>query len=290
MDVDSEVSRRTEPVGSAPARVRSRVLLMKVPEITAVFWVVKILTTGMGEAAADWLGARSIALAAGVGAIGLAVALWCQLRTDRYRPVTYWASVAMVAVFGTMAADGVHVVGGIPYPVTSAAYALAVAACLAVWRWYEGTLSIHSITTRRRELFYWATVLATFALGTAAGDLTANTLRLGYLTSGLLFGAAILVPWAAWRWWGLNEVAAFWSAYVLTRPLGASFADWIGKPHAKGAGLGFGDGTVTLVTLAIIVALVAWIARSGHGLPRTARPRGPQAAAAHGGGELLPSA
>lgn len=249
----------------------ARTLLAKVPEVTAVFWLVKVLTTGMGEAASDWLAAQNIALAAAIGAVGLAVALWFQLRADRYRPATYWATVAMVAVFGTMAADAVHVVLGVPYPVTSAAYAVAVAACLVVWRRFEGTLSIHSITTRRRELFYWATVLATFALGTAAGDLTAMTLRLGYLESGLIFLAAILVPWAAWRWWRLNEVVAFWAAYVLTRPLGASFADWVGKPPGKGSGLGFGDGPVTLVLVVVIVALVAWIARSRHGI-QSARP------------------
>lgn len=179
----------------------------------------------------------------------------------------------MVAVFGTMAADAVHVVLGVPYPVTSAAYAVAVAVCLVVWRRFEGTLSIHSITTPRRELFYWATVLATFALGTAAGDLTAMTLKLGYLESGLLFLAAILVPWAAWRWWHLNEVVAFWAAYVLTRPLGASFADWVGKPHRMGAGLGVGDGPVTVVLVIMIAALVVWIARSRHGIQQP-RPSG----------------
>jgi len=174
--------------------------------------------------------------------------------------------VAMVAVFGTMAADAIHVVLGVPYPITSAAYAIAVAASLVVWRRFEGTLSIHSITTRRRELYYWATVLATFALGTAAGDLTAMTLKLGYFESGLIFLAAILIPWAAWRWWRLNEVVAFWAAYVLTRPLGASLADWVAKPAGKGAGLGIGDGPVTLTLVVVIFALVVWIARSGHGI------------------------
>ena len=245
---------------------RSSALLAKVPEVTAAFWVAKVLTTGMGEAASDWLAAHSIALAAGVGTVGLGVTLWYQLRADRYRPATYWATVAMVAVFGTMAADAIHVVLGVPYPVTSAAYAIAVAACLVVWRRSEGTLSIHSITTRRRELFYWATVLATFALGTAAGDLTAMTLKLGYLESGLIFFAAILIPWAAWRWWRLNEVVAFWAAYVLTRPLGASFADWVAKPASRGAGLGVGDGPVTLTLVVVILAIVVWIARTDHGI------------------------
>jgi uncharacterized membrane-anchored protein len=245
---------------------RTGTLIAKVPEVTAVFWVLKVLTTGMGEAASDWLAAHGVALAAGVGLLGLGVTLWYQLRADRYRPVTYWSTVAMVAVFGTMAADAIHVVLGVPYPITSTAYALAVVVCLAVWRRIEGTLSIHSITTRRRELFYWATVLATFALGTAAGDLTAITLKLGYLESGLIFLAAILIPWAAWRWWRLNEVVAFWAAYVLTRPLGASFADWIAKPATRGAGLGVGDAPVTVALVVVIAALVVWIARSRHGV------------------------
>ncbi len=255
--------RGTTPPAPAATRVPG---LAKVPAVTALFWLVKVLTTGMGEAASDFLAGESIVLAAGLGAVGLLVALWFQLRTDRYRPAVYWTAVAMVAVFGTMAADAVHVLFDVPYPVTTGLYAAAVAACLAVWHRVEGTLSIHSITTRRRELFYWATVLATFALGTAAGDLTAIYLNLGYLESGLLFVAAIAVPWLAWRFLRLNEVAAFWAAYVLTRPLGASFADWAGKPAGKGNGLGYGDGPVTLVLLAAIVALVAWLVRSRHGV------------------------
>jgi uncharacterized membrane-anchored protein len=170
----------------------------------------------------------------------------------------------MVAVFGTMAADLLHVVLGLSYLVTTPLYAVTLAVVLAWWYSSEGTLSIHSITTRRRERFYWATVLTSFALGTAAGDLTAATLGLGFLDSGFLFGAMILVPLAAWRL-GLNEVAAFWAAYILTRPLGASFADWFGKPPSL-TGLGLGDGTVTWTTLAAIVALVAWVGVRGHGI------------------------
>jgi uncharacterized membrane-anchored protein len=165
----------------------------------------------------------------------------------------------MVAVFGTMAADGVHLVG-LPYAVTTAFYLLVVGALFVVWHRSEGTLSIHSITTRRRELFYWATVLASFALGTAAGDFTADQLRLGYLTSVVIFGAAIAVPAIGWRFFRLNPVVAFWVAYVLTRPLGASIADWLGKPASHGGGLGYGDGTVAGVALAVIALLVAYLA------------------------------
>jgi uncharacterized membrane-anchored protein len=166
----------------------------------------------------------------------------------------------MVAVFGTMAADGFHVVLGVPYAVSTAFYAVVLAAIFVGWYRSEGTLSIHSITTRRRELYYWATVLATFALGTAAGDLTATSLHLGFFSSGLIFAGAIMVPLVAWRL-GLNPVVAFWTAYVITRPLGASFADWFGKRHSFAGGLGLGDGLVTVVTAVAIVALVSFVAR-----------------------------
>ena len=168
----------------------------------------------------------------------------------------------MVAIFGTMAADAAHVILGIPYAVTTIGYSVALAVVLVWWWRSEGTLLIHSIVTPRRELFYWATVLATFALGTAAGDLTAYTLGWGYLPSAVFFGVAILVPLVAWRL-GAAEVAMFWTAYVLTRPLGASVADWLGKPSTKGGGLGFGDGRVTLCGFAILaVALVGLVRAS----------------------------
>lgn len=244
-----------------PSSTRSRFapVAAKVPEVTVLFWVVKVLTTGMGEAVADYLGKVSLVVAGAVGVVGIVAALWWQLRTRRYRAVPYWTAVAAVAVTGTMVADVVHVVLGVPYVVTTVVYALALAVVLVAWRRTEGTLSIHSITTRRRELWYWLTVLVTFALGTAAGDLTATSLHLGFFWSGVLFAGAMLVPLVGWRL-GLNPVGAFWTAYVLTRPLGASFADWFGKPHSFGGGLGDGDGTVSLVLLAVIVVLVAVLA------------------------------
>ena len=236
-------------------------LAAKVPEITFLFWVIKILTTGMGEAASDYFAKTSLVLGAIVGAGGLAVAMWLQLGSRRYRAPTYWFAVAMVAVFGTMVADVGHKVLGLSYYVTSTLYAVVLAALFLLWHRTEGTLSIHSITSVRRERFYWCTVLATFALGTAVGDLTGITLHLGFFASGLLFLGMILIPLIAWRL-GLNPVVAFWSAYVLTRPLGASFADWLAKPPSLGGGLGYGEGTVTVVTLALIVVLVAYVARA----------------------------
>lgn len=233
----------------------------KVPEITVLFWLVKVLTTGMGEACSDFLAGISIPLALGAGLLGFVGALVLQLRTRRYVAAAYWSAVAMVAVFGTMAADGVHLIG-LPYWLSTTGYAVAVAVLFLLWRRTEGTVSIHSITTRRREVFYWATVSATFALGTAAGDLTAFSMHLGFASSGTLFAAAIAVPALAWWRFRLNATVAFWTAYVLTRPLGASFADWFAKPPSRGAGLGFGDGTVTAVAAVAIVVGVAYLAVS----------------------------
>ncbi|WP_109775316.1 hypothetical protein [Quadrisphaera granulorum] len=231
----------------------------KVPEITAVFWLVKVLTTGMGEAASDYLGETSLVLGGLVGVGSLVGALAWQLRAREYSAVRYWTAVSAVAVFGTMTADITHVVTGLSYAVTTAAWAVVVAVLFTAWWRVEGTLSIHDVDSTRRELFYWATVLATFALGTAAGDLTGLALGWGFLPSGLLFGAAMVVPLVAWRL-GLSPVAAFWSAYVLTRPFGASFADWLGKPAHVGGGVGLGDGPVTLAALVAIAALVGVLA------------------------------
>ncbi|ABW10987.1 protein of unknown function DUF347 [Parafrankia sp. EAN1pec] len=241
-------------------------LAAKVPEITAMFWVVKILTTGMGEAAADFLAHISLVLAAGIGVVGFVAGLALQFRASRYTAPVYWFAVMMVAVFGTMAADGPPVghLGSMLF------YIAVLAGVLYYWYRSEGTLSIHSIVTRRRETLYWLTVVTTFALGTAAGDVTADTLHLGYLGSGLLFAVAILVPLIGWRF-GLNEVVAFWLAYILTRPLGASFADWLGKPSSK-SGVGLGDGVVAAAATVLIVALVVYLAVTRGDIQRPATP------------------
>src|SRR5436305_3713220 len=172
----------------------------------------------------------------------------------------------MVSVFGTMAADVLHVRFGVPYAVSSVLFAVNLTVVFAVWYAIERTLSIHSITTWRREAFYWATVLTTFALGTATGDLTATTLHLGYLASGVLFAVAIAIPALAHAKLGMNPILAFWFAYVLTRPLGASFADWLGVPPAR-HGLDLGPGPVSLVLAALIAVLVGYVAVSRSGAP-----------------------
>ncbi|HEY2551744.1 MAG TPA: hypothetical protein VGI64_14335 [Streptosporangiaceae bacterium] len=248
--------------------------LTKVPEITAWFWIAKVLTTGMGEATSDFLVhdiSPVVAVIAGFTAFVIAMAL--QFAARRYVTWLYWFAVSMVAVFGTMAADVLHVGLHIPYVISTAFYAVVLTIIFVLWYRSEGTLSIHSIYTRRREAFYWATVLATFALGTAAGDLTATTVGLGYLGSGIMFLIVIAVPAVAYRWLGLNAIAAFWFAYVVTRPLGASFADWLAWPPSRG--LGYGHGTVSLLSSLIIVILVGYLAATGKDVPgRVTRPAG----------------
>jgi uncharacterized membrane-anchored protein len=236
-----------------------RQLRAKVPEVTAMFWVLKLLTTGIGESSSDYLSLKSIPIAALIGVVGVTYALARQLTATEYRAPVYWGAVLMVAVFGTMVADGAHKGAGIPYALSTPIFAIAVAVLFYAWHRSEGTLSIHSITTRRRELFYWAAVMATFALGTAAGDLTAWSLHLGFLGSIALFAVAIAVPGIGWWRFGLNPILAFWAAYVATRPLGASIADWFGKSRAL-TGLGVGDGLVSAIGLVVFAALVAYVA------------------------------
>ena len=245
-------------IAAPPPSSRPR-LLSRVPEVTALFWLAKLLTTGMGETTSDWLVHRfNPYVAVAVGAAGLAVALPLQLRARRYTAWAYWLTVTMVAVFGTMAADFLHVVVGVPYVAAAALYLVVLAGVFVAWHRSEGSLSIHGIHSLRRELFYWSSVGATFALGTATGDLTAHTLHLGYFTSGLVFVALIAVPALAYRRFLLNPVVAFWAAYILTRPLGASFADWAGVSHARG-GLALGTGAVSLALAAAITAVVAYL-------------------------------
>jgi uncharacterized membrane-anchored protein len=257
----------------------ARLVAVKVPRITLLFWLVKLLTTGMGEAAWDWmdhsLGQR-LALVLSGGA--LVAALVAQFAARRYNTWLYWAAVVMVSVFGTAVADVMHNEFGVPYTVSTAVLLVAVAAVFALWYAVEKTLSIHSVRSGRREVFYWTAVLLTFALGTAAGDWTADTLSLGYFPSGLLFLVAFLLPAAAHRWLGMNAILAFWLSYIVTRPLGASFADFFAGPDWRG-GLSMGFPVITVVLTAMIVAALVHLARTGRDQPLEAAD-GPGAPAA----------
>jgi uncharacterized membrane-anchored protein len=244
---------------------------LRVPEITAYFWAIKALSTAMGESTSDYLvHAMDPKVAVVLGFIGFVAALTLQFWMRRYNAWTYWLAVVAVGVFGTMAADVLHVGFGVPYIVSSVIYAIALVAVFAGWYRTEGTLSIHSVDTPRREMFYWAAVVATFAMGTAVGDLTATTFGLGYFASGLVFAAIIAVPAIGYFRFGWNPILSFWLAYVATRPLGASFADWMGKPQSVG-GLGWGDGPVAIGLTIAIFSLVAFLAITHRDVQGTRR-------------------
>lgn len=248
---------------------------LRVPEITVYFWVIKALSTAMGESTSDYaVHAINPVVAVGFGFVGFVAALTLQLAMRRYIAWAYWLAVMMVGVFGTMAADVLHVGFGVPYILSSALYAVVLAAVFWTWNRTEGTLSIHTVDTSRRELFYWAAVVATFAMGTAVGDLTAVTLHLGYLLSALLFACMIAVPAIGYRWLGWNSIFSFWCAYVLTRPLGASFADWLGKPRSLG-GLGWGGGPVALALTGMIALGVGYLSLTRRDVQNLSRGRAP---------------
>jgi uncharacterized membrane-anchored protein len=234
-------------------------LSRKVPQVTIFFWIIKLLSTALGESTSDYLVNNfNPYLVVMCGFVGFIIILLLQFRTKRYIPVIYWLTVVMVAVFGTMAADVIHVAMGVPYIVSTLAFMVALTIVFILWRATEKTLSIHSITTTRRELFYWLTVSATFALGTAAGDFMAYTANLGFFTAGLVFTAIFALPAIGFRFFKMNAILAFWFAYIVTRPLGASFADWMGKSQIVG-GLGWGDGPVSAVLALLIVIFVGFL-------------------------------
>jgi uncharacterized membrane-anchored protein len=245
-----------------PSRTRIPSVLSKVPEITLMFWVAKLLTTGMGETTWDALDiALHQTVAVAITGVLFVASMVVQFARRSYNPWAYWFAIVMVSVFGTTVADLVHNDFGVPYTVSTSVLLVLVGLTFALWYGVEGTLSIHSITTRRREAFYWAAVLLTFALGTAAGDWTASTLHLGYLPSGIIFAVLFILPAIAYRWFGANAIACFWLSYILTRPFGASFADWFGGPPGRG-GLALGMDRTAIVLTVIIVGIVAYFAIS----------------------------
>jgi uncharacterized membrane-anchored protein len=243
---------------------------IKVPEIAAIFWIIKVLTTGMGETTSDFLVHQiDPVLAVAIAGVCFFAALALQLRVRRYVPWIYWLAVVMVAIFGTMVADAIHIVLGVPYLISVIFFSIALTGLFIAWYATEKTLSIHSIYTLRRELFYWTTIVTTFALGTAIGDLTATTLpavgniatttgHLGYFMSGVLFAILFILPAVGYWLFGLNRVFAFWFAYIMTRPFGASFADWFGRPKSFG-GMGLGTGLISLILAGIIIVLVSYL-------------------------------
>lgn len=233
----------------------------KVPEITIFFWLIKVLCTTVGETAADFL---SVNLHLGLtvttyimGAL-LLVALFFQFKARHYKAGLYWLVVVLLSIVGTLITDNLVDNFGISLVTTTVAFSLALAATFGLWYWKEKTLSVHFINTLGREAFYWATILFTFALGTAAGDLVAEKFGLGYLTSLLLFGGAIALVALAYFVFHINQILAFWVAYILTRPLGASIGDYLSQPHDAG-GLGLGTVGTSAIFLVAILGLVIYL-------------------------------
>lgn len=243
-----------------PTELHDRRMLNKVPKITLIFWVIKVLATTVGETAADFLSTTlnlGLTSTSVVMAIILVAALLIQLRSDRYLPWLYWLTVVLVSIVGTLITDNVSDNLGISLVITTPVFVVILGMTFAVWYTSEKTLSIHTIVTTKREMYYWAAVLFTFALGTAGGDLTAERFDLGYFPSLLLFATMIAIVIGLYYVLRANAVLCFWLAYILTRPLGASCGDLLSQPVSAG-GLGFGTARTSIVFLAVILGLV-WL-------------------------------
>lgn len=242
--------------------------LNKVPEVTLSFWVIKIMSTTVGETGADFLAVNAgwgQGMTRAVMGVLLAAALFTQLRTRRYTPWIYWLTVVLVSVVGTQITDLLTDGLGVSLYVSTSVFAVALAAIFAVWYWAERSLSIHDIVTRKRELFYWSAILCTFALGTAAGDLATEAMGLGFTWGAMSFGALIGASYVAWRMGG-NAVLTFWIGYILTRPFGAALGDMLTQAKTYG-GLGMGAMWTSALFLTVIVMLVS-VAQFGPGSRR----------------------
>lgn len=239
----------------------------RVPRVTIDFWLIKLMAVTMGETAADYLNLQlglGLARTSVLMTVVLIAALVWQFAQKRYVPAPYWLAVVLISVVGTLITDNLVDNLHVPLQVTTAAFAVLLAITFAVWHRAEGTLSIHSIFTTRREAFYWLVILFTFALGTAAGDLVAEQFALGYLATGILFGMIIASLTIGYFFLGLNSILAFWMVYILTRPLGASFGDLLSQPPQYG-GVGLGTVLTSAVFLAVIVAIVIYMTATHRG-------------------------
>lgn len=239
-------------------------MLNKVPEVTLYFWIIKIMCTTVGETAADFLNADlqfGLTGTSFVVSALLAIFLLTRVRCKKYVPWLYWVVVVLISIVGTLITDNLVDNFGIALETTTIAFCMALLATFVAWYASEKTLSIHSIFTKQRELFYWAAILFTFALGTAARDLAAEGLSLGYAKSALMFGGMIVIVTFAYYGFKANAIVAFWIAYILTRPLGASFGDYLSQPVANG-GIGLGTVVTSIIFLATILGLVSYLSTS----------------------------
>jgi uncharacterized membrane-anchored protein len=251
----------SKTTAAAGQQTTARKILNKVPEVTIFFWIIKILATTVGETAADNLNTKlSLGLTNLTYIMGslLVVTLFFQFKNRKYEPGVYWLAVVLLSVVGTLITDNLTDNFGVALTTTTIVFGIALAIVFAAWYASEKTLSIHTIHTTRREAFYWLAILFTFALGTAAGDLVAEKLSIGFLNSALMFGGIIAVVAIAHFRFKLNAVLAFWIAYILTRPLGASLGDYLSQKHADG-GLGLGTTVTSLLFLGTILSLVTYL-------------------------------
>jgi uncharacterized membrane-anchored protein len=251
----------TGAVRGSTGALSARQMLNKVPEVTLYFWIIKILCTTVGETFADYLNTHLNLGLTGTSLVMsalLVVALFFQFRKRKYVPSIYWMAVVLISVVGTLITDNLVDNFGVTLATTTTLFSIALAITFAAWFASERTLSIHTIYTTRREAFYWGAVLFTFALGTAAGDLTAEKLNVGYWKSALIFGGVIALVAGAHYFLKLNAILAFWIAYILTRPLGASIGDYMSQPKADG-GLALGTTVTSLIFLGTILALVVYL-------------------------------
>ncbi len=238
-------------------------MLNKVPQLTIYFWIIKIMATTVGETVADLLSVKlnlGLVVASLVVGVLLLIALFVQLRSHKYVPWIYWLAVVLISVAGTLITDNLVENFGVPLWVTTVAFAVALSATFVTWYAVEKSLSVHTIKTTRRELFYWSAILFTFALGTAGGDLLAEGAHLGYTYSALLFAGSIALVTLLYYKFGLNAVVAFWLAYILTRPLGASLGDLMSQPTSNG-GLGLGTVVTSTIFLFVILGLVIFMSQ-----------------------------
>jgi len=236
-------------------------ILNRVPEVTIYFWIIKILATTVGETAADLL---AFTMNLGLGMTSyimgglLLIALFNQFRVKRYIPLSYWLVVILVSIVGTLITDRLVDEFGVRLMTTNIVFSVALLVVFALWYLSEKTLAMHSINTTKRELYYWAAILLTFALGTSTGDYLAEASGLGYAQSALVFGALIAMISTGYYYFRMNAVLAFWMAYLLTRPLGASIGDLLAQP-AKEGGIGWGTAGTSMVFLSIITSLVIYL-------------------------------
>ncbi len=262
MDYNEKDKKGSDDVVSIPSRGRQ--MLNKVPQITIFFWIIKIMATTVGETAADLLNFNlnwGLTNTTIVMTIFFAITLFFQFRVRKYVPWIYWLAVVLISVVGTLVTDNLVDNYGVPLETTTVIFSFAMISTFVIWNLSEKTLSIHSIYTRKREAFYWLAILFTFALGTAAGDLLSEGMNMGYWKSGIIFAVLIALVTIAYYFFKLDGVLAFWLAYILTRPLGASIGDFLSQSHKEG-GLGLGTVGTSAIFLIIILALVIYLTKT----------------------------